>query len=481
VVFFEKREGLFERKSWAKLRAETVYRNHEGFDFFFSLGARSAPLPPSALPGFYPPILNLWLWGIFGGIPFLLTGSTLSLWLKEEGFPLSTLGFVALLHLPYGLKFLWAPVFDVVSIPFLTRIWGKRKGWILLCQGCVLLGIGWVSHGSVKVASPSFFGGCVWIAGWAASHDLLMQASQMDTLSRRYWGYGEAAAVFGYRLGFFLAGAGALYLSPFFPWQTVWRLLGCVGLVGFFITALMPPVANISGEVRGREDPKAPRLSLAASAFQPFQDFFRNPAWKYVLLFMLLYRLQDYLLGFFPQFFYLELGFSKTQLALGYKVFGIGAAALGGLIGAYWIRTKGYTFTLMMGLVLHMVSNLGFFVQLAYGSHLGVLYGTVALEAITQGISITAFFSYQLLCCRVSCAVTQLALLTAFTTFVHSCFGGLSGVLVEALGWSWFFVLTACASLPALALLYYQKIPYLFSEPRGELFFENLTEKPEKA
>ncbi len=434
----------------------------------------------SASRAFSIPLLNLWLWGIFGGIPFLLTGSTLSLWLKEEGFSYVALGFISFLHLPYGLKFLWAPLFDVVSVPLLTRIWGTRKGWILLCQSFVLLGIGWVSHGSVKVASPSFIAGCFWIATWAASHDLLMQASQMDTLSRRHWGYGEAASVFGYRLGFFFAGAGALYLSAFFPWKVVWWILGGICLLGFFTTLLTPGPARILNETQEPEDLDA-SLSLGAKITQPFQDFFGNPVWKWVLLFMALYRLQDFLLSFFPQFFYLELGFSKAQLAMGYKAFGIGAAATGGLIGAYWIRTKGYTFTLVAGLLLHMVSNIGFLLQWVFGSHLGLLYGTVAFEEMTKGISMTAFFSYQLLCCRISCVVTQLALLTAFTTLIQSCLGSCSGFLVEALGWPGFFVLTAFASLPALALLSYQKIPYLSFGQGNEFNPKNLTERIEKS
>lgn len=402
-------------------------------------------------------MLLLCVLGTTGGIPFVLTASTLVVWFKKNGEDLSLLGLLSLLHLPYALKFLWAPFFDSFSLNFFKEKSGHRRSWIIICQLLMIAGLFLLSEIPPNHSFALFMSVALWVSFWASSHDMLVAACQMDMVERKNWGLSEASTVFGFRLGMLISGAGALSLSLILPWGWVYKVMAIACVPGLLMILFLPFTLIQSEEV-SLSLPQNWRAYFKKALLQPFQNFMSQDHWQTILLFMVIYRLQDSLIGILPTVFFLQLGFSKGDIATVYKVFGMGMAILGGFTGGIFVRVFDYQRALLMGLVCHGLSSFTYIILTFSGLSLPLFYGMVALEEFTRGVALTAFFAYQLTCCRLRFSVTQLAILTAVASLGQSLIGSTSGFLAQSLGWSSFFLLTALASLPALYML--KRIPF---------------------
>ncbi|MBA3812999.1 MAG: MFS transporter [Alphaproteobacteria bacterium] len=383
----------------------------------------------------------------------------MGVWLKSYGLDYTTIGLFGLLHLPYALKPLWAPLLDHVPLPFFTKALGQRRSWLCLAQLTAIAGLlGMIS--SDPVENLYAFVSCGLLVTFsAASQHILLLAYQMETLRSRDWGVGEGMSVFGYRMGILTSGPVALSLATYFSWQEVYSLLAFLMVVGLIPVLMGDNLEHIS----------APSLAKNRGWFRyavvaPFKDFTRQKGWIAILVFMLLYRLPHSLLSMMQTLFLLDLGFTKIEISLIAKTFGMGTVIVGGFIGGYWIRRYGYKRTLLWGAMAHGIACLLFLVQARLGANLPFLYVTIGAEHFCGGLMLTAFLSYQLTCANVAFAATQLALLTAFTNLGSVFAKPISGVVIDTFGWVPFLMLVFLSAIPGILWVY--RIPFPQQEGR---------------
>ncbi|MDR3514320.1 MAG: AmpG family muropeptide MFS transporter [Azospirillaceae bacterium] len=408
------------------------------------------------------PVLTVLLLGFSSGLPLALTGATLSVWLAGDGISKTAIGLFALVGLPYTFKFVWAPLIDHLPLPFLTRRWGRRRGWALATQlalAAALVGLGatdprqdlwWTAVLSLVVAFCS------------ASQDIVIDAYRVETLAGNRQGAGAGAIVLGYRLGMMASGAGALYLASVFSWSTTYGVMALLVGVGAITMLANPepsaPQPASRGPVRdGSEHRSARRRLLADWLYRaveaPFVQFISRPGWPAILLFITLYKFGEVLAGAMSNPFYLELGFTKVDIATVSKVFGLVATIAGGLLGGIVVNRLGIWRSLLVCGILQLASN-GLYILLAYtGRDLAVLTLSITVENLTAGMATAAFVAYLSSLCHAAYTATQYALLSSFFGLGRGVLGSCSGWFADRLDWSSYFALTIVAGLPGLALL----------------------------
>lgn len=374
------------------------------------------------------------------GIPFMMTSSTLAIWLKEYGLAYSSIGLFALLHIPYGAKFLWAPFLDAYDVPWLSQKLGHRRAWLFVTQTGIMLSLFAMSYFSPIEETEIFVIFGLLATFFGASQHILLLAYQIETMPENSWGTGEATSVLGFRLSMLVTGAGALYLATYISWQTVYAIYSSLMLLGILILFIIPePVSK-----------RRKAHSLKSTLYEPFQDFFLNHGGLYILIFMMIYRLPDSLLSTMPNLFYLSLGFTKIEIGNASKIFGLIVTIIGGFLGAWVLNRWGWRKTLLGSGFIHGLSLLMFLVLEMKGHSLFWLFSVIAVENFTSGVSLTAFFTYQMMSCRPQYAASQLALMTATASISHTMIGSLSGFAVDYFGWSQFFILVTFAMIPGL-------------------------------
>ena len=400
-------------------------------------------------------VLRLLFLGFASGLPLLLTASTLAVRLTESGVTKTAIGIFALVGLPYAFKFLWAPAIDRLALPFFTRALGRRRGWIVLTQLCLilsLLGLGF--------ADPARDVGmvAVWafvVAFCSASQDVVVDAYRVEILEERLYGAGAATLVFGYRVGLLVAGAGALYLATYFGWAAAYLAMAALVAVGL-VTILLAPEPGAPEPGGAAPAPQGGGRALAwfqDAVLAPFQDFLTRPQWGVILLFVVLYKFGDSLAGVMANPFYLEIGFTKVEIANVSKLFGLGATLLGALAGGILVARTGILQSLLIAGVLQMVSNGMFALQALVGSDLGLLFATIGFENFAGGMGTAAFVAYLSSLCHLSYTATQYALLSSLMSFGRTLLASPGGWLADQTDWVAFFLLTTAAALPGLLLL----------------------------
>lgn len=410
-------------------------------------------------------LLIIALLGFSSGIPLFLTSSTLAIWLKELGYDYTTIGFFAIASLPYSFKFIWAPLIDRLPLPFFTRIFGRRRGWLIVSQlglmTCLLL---------FSIFGPSIHLAFL-TAFTAATQEALMLTYQMESLQRSEYGPGDAIGVFGARIGMLLSGAGAIYLSTVLSWGTVYAIMALCVAIGFITTlCISEPQPVLDKEIKEQEKRISeylhshPRLNKKtamilswayAAVICPFSNYMSQQGWLAALGIMFLYKFGDNFIGTMPNMMYLELGFSKAEIAQATKLFGMVASMLGGLIGGVLIIRIGFIRSLFYFGLFHMFATLMYILTYYSGNDLTILYISIALEHITAGMRTTALFAYQLTLCNPVYAATQLALLTSLVHFGRTVFASMSGLVVETIGWVSFYNVAILGSVPALLICIY--------------------------
>ncbi|MCH8237740.1 MAG: AmpG family muropeptide MFS transporter, partial [Proteobacteria bacterium] len=413
-------------------------------------------------------VLIILLLGFSSGLPLLLVFSTLSVWLKMEGVSLTAIGLFSLVRTPYTFKFLWAPVIDRISLPILTGMLGRRRGWALLTQAALMASIF-----AMATTNPSENPGltalfALLVAFSSASQDIVIDAYRVEVLDDNEQGAGAGAIVLGYRMGMLTAGAGALWLASAFTWNQVYALIGGLVVVGM-VTILLArePLAGQSLESASAEEERiaghlasgwTPRLArLLAWFFEaviaPFRDFMGHPGWAAIILFIALYKLGESYLGVMANPFYVETGFTTIEIANVSKVFGLGAIIAGGLIGGVMVNRIGIMRSLLICGVLQIAGTLMFVVQALVGANVPMLMVTIAAENVTSGMATTAFVAYLSSLCNQAYTATQYALLSSFMAFTRDVLSASAGWAAEWLGWAGFFLFSAAAAVPGLAVL----------------------------
>ncbi len=379
------------------------------------------------------------LMGFSSGLPLLLTGSVLQAWMTEEGVDLGTIGLFALVGLPYTLKFLWAPLVDRFAIPLL----GRRRGWLLLTQLCLMLaiaGLGWThpAQSAWPVALAA-----VLVTFFSASQDIVIDAYRREALVDRELGLGASLYVNGYRIGMLLASGGGLILADFMPFPQVFQLMALVMLVGIGTTLFAPEPEAAQGLP----------TTLREAVVHPFLDYFRrHHAWL-ILLFILLFKVGDTMASHMTIPFYLDLGFSKTEIGAVVKMFGFSAILAGGLVGGVVMLRIGIYRALWSFGILQAVSTAGFALLAVSGDSLPLLTAVIAFENFSGGMGTAAFVAFMASLTNRRFTATQYALLSSLMGIPRVIVAAPTGYMAEGLGWVGFFVFCTLIAIPGLLLL----------------------------
>ena len=378
--------------------------------------------------------------GISSGIPLLVTGSTLQAWMTDEKVNLAVIGMFSLVGLPYTVKFLWSPFLDRYIPPFL----GRRRGWMLICQILLMIAIG--AFYLVRPAESPWIVAilAVIVSFFSASQDIVIDAYRRELLRDEELGLGASFASNGYRIGMLISGAFALFLADRIPWNYVYLLLAASLLIGIITTFLGP---NPDGQI-------TPPKTLREAVIEPFTDYFKRRGAFEILAFILLYKVGDVMAANMTTPFILKIGFSKTDLAVVAKTFGIIAIIGGGLVGGILLLRMGLRSALLIFGILQAVSTLAFSVLASAGHNYYVLVATVAFENFTSGMGVSAFIAFMASLCNKKFTATQYALLSSLMGIPRVIVASPTGYLAEWFGWVHFFIFCTLAAIPGLVFLF---------------------------
>ncbi|MBF0583898.1 MAG: AmpG family muropeptide MFS transporter [Magnetococcales bacterium] len=415
-------------------------------------------------------VVSILLLGFSSGLPLALTFGTLSLWLAEEGISKTSIGLFALTGIPYTFKFVWSPLIDQLAIPLLTPWLGRRRSWAILTQVALMISLFFL--GLTKPSEAPFTTAMLALctAFWSASQDIVIDAYRVEILSEKEYGAGAAMSVLGYRLGMLVSGAVALYLATFFGWLITYTLMAALMSVGMITILLNPEPAKIEQRADPLQKGKIATLLqtwsqwdgplgritgwISRAVVAPFADFMRRDSWVITLLFILFYKLGDTLAGVMSNPFYLELAFSKIDIANISKLFGLAATLVGSMVGGVMVSRMGIMKPLLYCGILQMLSNLMFVLLAQTGHNLGVLTATIAIENFSGGMGTAAFVAYLSSLCNIAYTATQYALLSSFMAFGRTLLASFGGSMADHMSWTAFFLVTTLAALPGLALLW---------------------------
>ncbi|MEQ8319530.1 MAG: AmpG family muropeptide MFS transporter [Rhodospirillales bacterium] len=395
------------------------------------------------------------LLGFSSGLPLLLVYGTLSAWLHDEGVSLTVIGWFSVASSAYALKFLWAPLVDRCPLPVLTRLLGQRRSWLLLSQGCVIASI--LMLGGTDPAAD-----LAWTALWAvvlafssATQDIVVDAYRIEILDEERMGAGAANYVVGYRIATFASGAGALIIADQAGWFSAYAVMAGLVAAGIVATLLGPePERRVEETAAARTDRLAVVLDvLRRAVWMPFVEFMTRQNWAAILLFIALYKYGDALLGVMANPFYLDIGFTKTEVGLVTKGFGLAATLVGGIIGGIAVARYGTLKALLIGGILQAASNGVFALQAWIGPELPMLFVTIGIENLTGGIGTIAFVAYLSGLCNIAYTATQFALLSSLMAFTRTVLASGGGWLADNIDWVSYFLLTGLAAIPGLMML----------------------------
>ncbi len=407
-------------------------------------------------------VLIILLLGFSSGLPLALTGSTLSLWMADEGVDLGTIGLFSLVGLPYVLKFLWAPLIDAAPVPLFTRWLGRRRGWLVATQLALALAI--AVMGLVDpVRAPLLMAlAAVIVAFLSATQDIVIDAFRVETLDESEYAAGMANYVAAYRVALLVAGAGAVAALGVFealgaPAATLWSwaygLMATLMGVGL-AASLFATEPKDSEKIEDEQTALSWGERFNHATVSPFVDFMKKPGWLLILLFVLLFKFGDAFAGAMVTPFAIGIGFEKTVYAYVANGVGLPAALLGGFAGGFLGRMISMRNALWIGGILQMISNLAFCWLAWVGPATEALAITVGIEAFTGGMGTVIFVAYiSSLCASREFTATQFALLSALAAVGRTVLSASAGFVAAAVGWVPFFILTALAAVPGLVLL----------------------------
>ncbi|MCG8707120.1 muropeptide MFS transporter AmpG [Brenneria sp. 4F2] len=385
--------------------------------------------------------LFLLLLGFASGLPLALTSGTLQAWMTVENVDLKTIGFFSLVGQAYVFKFLWSPLMDRFTPPFL----GRRRGWLALSQ--LLLVIAIVCMGFMNPSRDLWWLAAlaVLVAFCSASQDIVFDAYKTDLLSPEERGAGAAVSVLGYRLAMLVSGGLALWIADkVLGWQATYWLMGGLMLIGVISTLLAPEPLNSQ---------PAPR-SIEQAIVAPLRDFFgRNNAWL-ILLLIVLYKLGDaFAISLTTTFLIRGVGFNAGDVGLVNKTLGLFATIIGAVYGGLLMQRLSLFRALMLFGILQAVSNAGYWLLSITDKHIFTMASAVFLENLCGGMGTAAFVALLMTLCHKSFSATQFALLSALSAVGRVYVGPIAGWFVEAHGWAWFYLFSIIAALPGLLIL----------------------------
>lgn len=379
------------------------------------------------------------LMGFACGLPLLLTVSLLQAWMKEAGVDLSVIGLMALVGLPYTLKFLWAPFVDRFTLPFL----GRRRGWLLVFQLALISAIVGLALTDPFLNPWMVAGTALVVTFFSASQDIVVDAYRREDLADEELGLGASLYINGYRLGMLLASGGGLIMADHMPFPAVYLVMAACLLPGV-VTTLMTPEP---------ETPAGTPASLREAAFEPLTEYFSRSGALWMLGFILLYKIGDSMATAMTTPFYLDLGFSKSEIGAVVKLFGFWATVAGSVTGGVLMIRIGIHRSLWIFGFLQAVSTGCFALLARMGHSLPWLAGVVTFENLSSGMGTAAFVAFMASITNKKFTATQYALLSSLMGVPRVMAAAPTGFLAKFLGWESFFVFCTLIAVPGMLLL----------------------------
>jgi PAT family beta-lactamase induction signal transducer AmpG len=402
---------------------------------------------------------NFWIltiMGISSGLPLALTGGTLQAWLKSSNVDLATIGFFALVGIPYTWKFLWSPVMDRFFLPKV----GRRKTWIYFSQVTLVLSILGMSSLDPAIQLWEISLLAVLCAFSSATQDIALDAWRREQLATQEFGWGNGIHVAGYLFAMrVISGALALILSDFMSWSQVYQIMGGIQALGLLATFLCKE------QELNFQSPK----SLQEAFIGPMKEFFNRPGAWFILAFILLYKVGDNMAAHMSMPFYLDLGFTRTEVGSITKVVGWLGIAGGSLVGGLILRKISVVSGLFWFGLLQMVSTFGFAVLAVMPKSIEILTAVILFENLAAGLGTAAFVTFIGLMTNKQFTATQYALLSSLMGIPRILLSAPTGVIAQNTGWFWFFTLCTLAAIPGILMLPKIKAVFQLKESREQI------------
>ncbi len=399
--------------------------------------------------------------GFSAGLPLLLVLGTLSFRLREAGIDRTTIGYLSWVGLAYGFKWAWAPLVDRLPLPGLTGWLGRRRGWLLLSQAAIVAGLTGMALVDPQAQLQLLVGCALAVAFGSATQDIALDAFRIESAGTERQAALAAAYQTGYRLAMIWAGAGVLWIAAraevanvaayqHGAWRTAYLVMAASMAVGIVTVLLSPEPAR-------REIPPARSLGawLREAVVEPFADFTRRYRWQAALVLALIavYRISDVVMGIMANPFYVDMGYTKDEVAAVTKVYGVVMTLVGTFVGGVLALRLGVMRVLMLGAVLSALTNLMFAWLGTRGHDVQALVLVISADNLASGLASAAFIAYLSGLTNVSYSATQYALFSSIMLLLPKWIAGFSGRYVDAFGYGSFFTATAMLGVPVLVLV----------------------------
>lgn len=419
-----------------------------------------------------PRVMVMIFLGFSAGLPYLLVFSTLSAWLRDVGIARTTIGFFSWVGITYSIKVLWAPVVDRLPLFMLTRWLGKRRSWMLAAQVTIAIGLIGMAlndpHNNLNLIALF----ALLVAFGSATQDITIDAYRIEAVDKLLQGAMAANYVLGYRLALLVAGAGAFYLADADSWSFAYLIMAALMGIGVVTTLLISePLHSTDRQTLkleetleksvGIQSGKNTLLRLFAwfidAVISPFVEFFQRNGWLAILILLLIgsYRISDITMGVMANPFYLDLGFSKIEIANITKIFGFFMTIAGAGLGGILVIRFGISRPLLLGAVMVALTNLLFAWLAVTEPNLVSLALVISVDNLSGGLASAAFIAYLSSLTNTMYTATQYALFSSIMTLPGKMIGGFSGLIVDTAGYVSFFVYAAILGVPAICLVIY--------------------------
>jgi PAT family beta-lactamase induction signal transducer AmpG len=399
----------------------------------------TSPADPILRTIFSRRMLVAFLMGFSCGLPLLLTMGVLQAWMKEMGVDLTWIGMITLVQIPYTWKFVWAPFLDRYVPPFL----GRRRGWMIMAQLALVAAVIGLGYSDPVRRPVMMVTTALLVAFFSATQDIVVDAYRREDLADRELGLGSSFYIYGYRIGMWLAGGGGLILADHLSYAKVYLIMALCMLPGI-VTTLLTPEPRVSA---------APPQTLREAVLSPLLEYFRRSGALWILAFILFYKIGDTMASAITTPFFLDIGFSKTEIGAVVKVFGAWATIGGALLGGLVLLKLGIYRSLWVFGCLQALSTAGFALLARFGHSISLLSGVIAFENLSSGMGTAAFVAFMASITNKKFTATQYALLTSIMGIPRVLASAPTGFMAKVAGWEFFFVFCALIAVPGMLLL----------------------------
>ncbi|EAR61093.1 AmpG family muropeptide MFS transporter [Neptuniibacter caesariensis] len=431
----------------------------------------------------HPRAVTLFFLGFSSGLPILLVFGTLSFWLREAGVERSLITYFSWVGLAYGFKWLWAPLIDRFPLPLLSTLLGRRRSWLFLSQLLLIGGLSGLAFADPLQNLQAMALLAVLVAFSSATQDIVIDAYRIESAGERLQAAMAATYMAGYRIAMIVAGAGALALASWFSnapseydpssWRYAYLGMASLMLIGLATTLIVkePKAVPMDAETLTQQQEiiryskRYAHLPAWTAKFIgwayiaiicPFADFIKRYGQQALIILALIgtYRISDVILGIIANVFYVDMGFTKEEIAQIIKIYGVIMTIVGAGVGGILVNRFGVMKILFLGALMVALTNLLFAWLATLGHNTQALTLVISLDNLSGGIATAAFVAYLSSLTNIQYSATQYALFSSVMLLFPKFLGGFSGGFVDQFGYEWFFISVALLGLPVLVLVW---------------------------